>query len=113
MRSETWDAALRVRPATPNAAVRRSLAAHSRLARRRVGAERETGRVRQLKVTRSTASSNGLEARADGLLRVAVPPALADECASRVTQDAVQHQRARAMDTVVMEDLQRLPVGSH
>ena len=74
-------------------------------------AERQRGGLRQLSVARS--SSNGLEARADGLLRAAVPPACADKCASRVTQDAVQHQRAGVVDAVEVEDLQRLPVGAH
>ena len=68
--------------------------------------------MRQLRVTRSS-SSNGLEARADGLLRAAAPPALADEGARGVAQDAVQHQRAGVVGAVVVEDLQRLPVGAH
>ncbi len=74
-------------------------------------AETQGGGERQLGVARS--NSNGLEARADGLLHAAAPPALADEGARRVAQDAVQHQRARVVGAVIVEDLQRLLVGGH
>ena len=107
--------ALRVRPAAPNAAARRILAAPLLVRREgaqgRNRAEKQRRRLRQLGVSRG--SCDGPEARADGLLRAAAPPALADKGARWVAQDAVQHQRARVVVAVMVEHMQRLPVRAH